>query len=98
MEHVDVDHLNIAMQTQGAERLKHAMNPDQAIGVIFYFEGVLTSAAAVRDAAKISRGKESEMSMPSSTPIYDLHPLHAAALVGIPLVDLTIQALFQKYF
>lgn len=88
MDHVDVDRLNISMQTQGAERLRLAMNPDQAIGVIFYFEGVLANTRAVQEAARISRSQDPGSALTSTKQIYNLHPLHAAALVRADLTGL----------
>ncbi|GMH32602.1 hypothetical protein BSKO_00436 [Bryopsis sp. KO-2023] len=51
VDKVDVDKLNFMMKTQGAQRLRHAMKPDEAIGVIFSFEGVLGDTRAVKEQA-----------------------------------------------
>jgi len=39
--HLDVDTLNEQLQLKGAERMRTAMRPDEAFGMIFSWEGVV---------------------------------------------------------
>ncbi|GBF94240.1 hypothetical protein Rsub_06510 [Raphidocelis subcapitata] len=48
---VDVDALNENLRTNGALRLRHAMRPDEAFGVVINFDGAIADMNAVRAAA-----------------------------------------------
>lgn len=51
MLRVDVDALNENLRTNGALRLRHAMRPDEAFGVVVNFDGAIADMNAVRAAA-----------------------------------------------
>ncbi|KAI8469124.1 MAG: HAD-like domain-containing protein [Monoraphidium minutum] len=48
---VDVDALNENLRTHGALRLRHAMRPDEAFGIVLNFDGIVADMNAVRAAA-----------------------------------------------
>ena len=48
---VDVAALNKSLRTTGAERLRHAMKPDEALGAIFVLEGVLADTQPLGEAS-----------------------------------------------
>ena len=45
--HLDVDTLNEKLKLRGAERLRTAMRPDEAFGMIFCLEGVIVDMQQV---------------------------------------------------
>lgn len=46
--HVDVDFLNDRMQEKGLQRIRYAMKPDEAFGLIFSWDNVLLNTHALR--------------------------------------------------
>ncbi|EFJ12148.1 hypothetical protein SELMODRAFT_158239 [Selaginella moellendorffii] len=46
--HVDVDYLNDRMQERGLQRIKYALKPDQAFGLIYSWDNVLADTRSVR--------------------------------------------------
>jgi len=48
---VTVDSLNESLRTNGSLRLRHAMRPDEAFGIILNFDGIVADMNAVRAAA-----------------------------------------------
>lgn len=48
---VDVDALNENLRTHGALRLRHAMRPDEAFGIVLNFDGIVADMNSVRSAA-----------------------------------------------
>lgn len=86
MDHVDVDRLNLLMRTKGAERLRHALKPDQAIGVIFCLEGVLADTRSLKESAWRLVAKEECLEFPeiARPQIYELPPERTVTEVGHP--------------
>eukprot|EP00271_Cylindrocystis_brebissonii_P006369 TRINITY_DN19124_c0_g2_i1.p1 TRINITY_DN19124_c0_g2~~TRINITY_DN19124_c0_g2_i1.p1 ORF type:complete len:399 (-),score=57.88 TRINITY_DN19124_c0_g2_i1:867-2063(-) len=46
--HVDVDYLNDRMKTRGLQRIRYSMRPDEAFGLIYSLDNVLTDTHALR--------------------------------------------------
>ncbi|KAJ7532976.1 hypothetical protein O6H91_13G027700 [Diphasiastrum complanatum] len=46
--HVDVDYLNDRMQERGLQRIRYAMKPDEAFGLIFSWDNVLANTRGVK--------------------------------------------------
>ena len=45
--HLDVDTLNEKLKLRGAQRLRTAMRPDEAFGMIFCFDGIIADMQQV---------------------------------------------------
>ena len=65
VEQVDVDTLNVKLRKRGAERLRHAMKPDEAIGAIFTFDGVLADTHELQVRSWEIVAEEEGLPMPS---------------------------------
>ncbi|CAD7696926.1 unnamed protein product [Ostreobium quekettii] len=48
VEKMDVDTINLKLRTRGAQRLRHAMKPDEAVGAVFAFEGVVADTRTLQ--------------------------------------------------
>lgn len=83
---MDVDRLNLLMKIKGAERLRHSLNPDQAIGVVFCLEGVLADTRSVKEAAwqLVSEEEGHELPRISRPQMFDLPPERTVTEVGPP--------------
>ena len=64
--HVDVDFLNDRMQERGLRRIRYAMKPDEAFGLIFSWDNVLLNTHALRMVAWSRLAAEEGKKLPSS--------------------------------
>lgn len=65
--HVDVDFLNDRMRERGLQRIRYAMKPDEAFGLIFSWDNVLLNTHALRMVAWSRLAAEEGKQLPSST-------------------------------
>ena len=74
---IDVAALNRTLRTKGAQRLRHAMKPDEALGAIFVLEGVLADTRPLREMSWKLLAAENELSLPEimRPSMFDLHPI-----------------------
>lgn len=65
--HVDVDFLNDRMQEKGLQRIRYAMKPDEAFGLIFSWDNVLLNTQALRMGAWTRLAAEEDKPLPASS-------------------------------
>lgn len=63
--HVDVDFLNDRMRERGLQRIRYAMKPDEAFGLIFSWDNVLLNTHVLRLGAWSRLAAEENMPLPS---------------------------------
>jgi len=63
--HVDVASLNKQLRITGAQRLRHAMKPDEALGAIFSLEGVLADTRPLIETSWKLLAAENALPLPS---------------------------------
>ncbi|KAG0613386.1 hypothetical protein M758_6G099200 [Ceratodon purpureus] len=64
--HVDVDFLNDRMKEKGLQRIRYAMKPDEAFGLIFSWDNVLLNTHALRLGAWTRLAAEEEKPLPTT--------------------------------
>ena len=75
--HIDIDALNKQLRTTGAQRLRHAMKPDEALGAIFALEGVLVDVRPISESAWRLLAAENSFPVPMvmRPQMFDLPPV-----------------------
>eukprot|EP00210_Caulerpa_lentillifera_P001737 g1667.t1 len=74
--HVDVAALNKSLRITGAQRLRHSMKPDEAVGAIFVLDGVLVDTRPLREESWSLLAQENDHPIPDTTrpQMHDLPP------------------------
>ncbi len=76
--HLDVDTLNERLKVQGANRMRHAMRPDEAYGMIFSLDNVIINTRKLQHKAWQRIAQEEGLELPSmERQIYDVRPERA---------------------
>lgn len=76
--HLDVDTLNERLKVQGANRMRHAMRPDEAYGMIFSLDNVIVNTKQLQQKAWQKIAQEEGLELPSmERQIYDVRPERA---------------------
>ena len=76
--HLDVDTLNERLKVQGANRMRHAMRPDEAYGMIFSLDNVIVNTRQLQQKAWQKIAQEEGLDLPSmERQIYDVRPERA---------------------
>eukprot|EP00887_Chlorella_sp_A99_P000305 scaffold13.g305.t1 len=77
--HLSVDALNEQLRSAGATRIRHAMRPDEAFGLIFCFENVVADTRGLQRAAWQAVAEAEGLRFPSieRQSMYDVRPEHA---------------------
>ena len=76
--HLDVDALNERLKVQGANRMRHAMHPDEAYGMIFSMDNVIVDTRKLQYQAWQQVAKQEGLELPSmQRQIYDIRPERA---------------------
>jgi len=76
--HLDVDTLNERLKVQGANRMRHAMRPDEAYGMVFSLDNVIINTRQMQHRAWQRIAKEDNLELPSmQRQIYDVRPERA---------------------
>jgi len=77
LSHFDVAALNKQLRITGAQRLRHAMKPDEALGAIFVLEDVLVDTQQIRELAWKLLAAENSLPVPMAMgrQIFDLSPM-----------------------
>ena len=76
--HLDVDTLNERLKVQGANRMRHAMRPDEAFGMIFSLDNVIIDTRQMQQRAWQRVAREEGLALPSiERHIYDMRPERA---------------------
>lgn len=75
--HIDVAALNQSLRTKGAQRLRHAMKPDEALGAIFVLEGVLADTRRLSERSWQLLAEENAQRLPPvlGPHMFDLPPV-----------------------
>ena len=82
--HLDVDTLNERLKVQGANRMRHAMRPDEAYGMVFSLDNVLVNTKTLQHKAWQKIAQEEGLELPSmERQIYDVRPERAITEVCI---------------
>lgn len=72
---MDVAALNKSLRITGAQRLRHAMKPDEALGAIFVLEGVLVDIRPLKAESWNLLAQEADHPVPAMRPhMHDLPP------------------------
>jgi len=76
---LDVHSLNKQLRVLGAERMRHAMHPDEAYGMVFSWEGVMLDTHAMQREAWQELAKRHDLWFPSieRRALYDVTPERA---------------------
>ncbi|KAK9816620.1 hypothetical protein WJX72_002844 [[Myrmecia] bisecta] len=75
---LDVDTLNERLKVSGADRMRQAMRPDEAFGMIFNWDGVIANTRYVQRQAWQRLAQEENLPFPSiDRQIYDIRPERA---------------------
>lgn len=70
---LDVDTLNDRLKVQGAARMRHAMCPDEAFGIVFNFDGVIADTRTLQRRAWMRLAKEEGLPFPRiERQLYDI--------------------------
>ncbi|DBA94566.1 TPA: hypothetical protein ACH3X1_002151 [Trebouxia sp. C0004] len=76
--HLDVDTLNERLKVQGANRMRHAMRPDEAYGMVFSLDNVIINTRQMQHRAWQRIAQEDNLELPSmQRQIYDVRPERA---------------------
>ncbi|KAL3162903.1 hypothetical protein ABBQ32_009347 [Trebouxia sp. C0010 RCD-2024] len=76
--HLDVDTLNERLKVQGANRMRHAMRPDEAYGMVFSLDNVIVNTRTLQHKAWQKIAQEEGLELPSmERQIYDVRPERA---------------------
>lgn len=76
--HLDVDTLNERLKVRGANRMRHAMRPDEAFGMIFSLDNVIIKTRQLQHRAWERIAQEEGFQLPSiERQIYDVRPERA---------------------
>lgn len=76
--HLDVDTLNERLKVQGANRMRHAMRPDEAYGMVFSLDNVIVNTRTLQRRAWQRVAQEDGLDLPSmERQIYDVRPERA---------------------
>lgn len=76
--HLDVDTLNEKLRTSGATRMRHAMKPDEAFGMIFNWDGVIMDTRRLQRRAWKLLAAELKLPFPQiERQLYDIRPERA---------------------
>jgi hypothetical protein len=76
--HLDVDTLNERLKVSGAIRMRHAMRPDEAFGMVFNWDGVIANTIDMQRRAWQSVARAEGLSLPAiERNIYDVRPERA---------------------
>ena len=76
--HLDVDTLNERLKVQGANRMRHAMRPDEAYGMVFSLDNVIVNTRQMQRKAWQRIAQEDGLDLPSiERQIYDVRPERA---------------------
>lgn len=71
--HLDVDTLNERLKVQGANRMRHAMRPDEAYGMVFSLDNVIMNTRKLQHRAWQRIAEEEGLELPSmERQIYDV--------------------------
>lgn len=82
--HLDVDTLNERLKVQGANRMRHAMRPDEAYGMVFSLDNVIVNTKHLQRKAWQKIAHEEGLELPSmERQIYDVRPERAITEVCI---------------
>lgn len=81
--HLDVDTLNERLKVQGANRMRHAMRPDEAYGMVFSLDNVIVNTRQCQQKAWQRIAQEDGLDLPSmERQIYDVRPERAITEVS----------------
>jgi hypothetical protein len=75
--HLDVDTLNERLKSKGAVRMRHALRPDEAFGMIFNYDGVIANTRKVHRRAWELLAEEEQLAFPAAVAhrqLYDIRP------------------------
>lgn len=73
--HLDVDTLNEQLKVVGADRMRHAMKPDEAFGMVFDWDGVLLDTRRLQRRAWRALAAEQALPYPPmERQLYDVSP------------------------
>ena len=76
--HLDVDTLNERLKVRGANRMRHAMRPDEAFGMIFSLDNVIVKTRQLQHRAWERIAQEEGFQLPNiERQIYDVRPERA---------------------
>lgn len=77
---LDVDHLNEQLKAAGAQRIRQTMRPDEAYGLIFQFEHVISNTRALQQAAWQRVAAANDLHYPSieRPQMYNMRPERTA--------------------
>ena len=90
--HLDVDTLNERLKVQGANRMRHAMRPDEAYGMIFSLDNVIVNTRQLQHKAWQRVAEEEGLELPSmERQIYEIRPERAITEVCAAAADDPIQ-------
>ena len=86
--HLDVDTLNERLKVSGATRMRHAMRPDEAFGMIFSWDNVVADTRVMQRRAWQTVAKAEGLPWPAiERNFYDVRPERVITEVCWPRVN-----------